>query len=149
MNTEVRSLLESKGHSVFTIHPTATVHEAVAVMDENTIGTLIVMEDNGDIAGIMSERDCFRKVILVDRATREVKIEEIMTPRDKLITVGIHESLVACMELMTKQRVRHLPVLDEDGSLAGLVSIGDVVKFLCREEQVLIDDLERYISGSL
>lgn len=149
MNTEIRSLLETKGHSVFTIDPTATVHEAVRIMDENTIGTLIVMEANGEIAGIMSERDCFRKVILEDQSTREVKVKDIMTPRDAMITVGIHESMVACMELMTEKRVRHLPVLEEDGSLTGLVSIGDVVKFLCREEQVLIDDLERYISGSL
>ena len=113
-------------------------------MAEHNIGALVVL-DGGDLVGILSERDYARKVILLERGSKETLVSEIMTT--DIRTVGSASTVAECMELMTEHRIRHLPVLDDAGQLAGVISIGDVVKAMIAQQRDLIADLERYITG--
>ncbi len=143
MGKTVSNLLAAKGTDVSSIDADASVYEALQLMAEKDLGALVVLED-GELAGIVSERDYARKVILLDRGSRETKIGEIMT-RD-LISVTPTHTVVECMELMTQHHIRHLPVI-VDGALGGIVSIGDVVKGVIGEQEALIIQLEQYITS--
>ncbi|HZJ10170.1 MAG TPA: CBS domain-containing protein [Trueperaceae bacterium] len=140
----VRQLLQDKGFTVLSIHPDATVFEALEQMAANNVGSLVVFEDDA-IVGIFSERDYARKVILHGHASRQLKVRAVMS--GDLVTVGPEQHLTDCMRLMTDHRVRHLPVL-EGGRLIGVVSIGDVVKAVMAEQEFLIDQLQSYIAGA-
>ena len=139
----VRQLLASKGTAVQTIGPDATVYEALEKMAEHDVGALVVLDESGNVVGLMSERDYARKVILVGRASRDMKVREIMTPEPQ--TVTSEQNVQACMEAMTDRRFRHLPVV-ENGQLAGIISIGDVVKTIMEEQRETIEELEHYIT---
>ncbi len=143
MSKTVSNLLADKGTTVWSIDVDASVYEALQLMAEKDLGALVILED-GQLAGIISERDYARKVILLDRGSRETRVDEIMT-RD-VITVSPRDSVAECMELMTEHHVRHLPVIDE-GTLGGIVSIGDVVKGVIGEQEALIIQLEQYITS--
>jgi len=136
-------LLQKKGSEVWTIGPEASVFAALERMAEKNVGALVVTEGE-KLAGIFSERDYARKVILRGRTSRETLVEEIMTRNP--ITVSPEESMDRCMELMTEKRVRHLPVVADD-RLAGIISIGDVVKEVITEQAATIGYLEDYITG--
>ena len=140
----VRQLLGYKGHSVFTTVPDTTVLEALEEMAERDVGALVVLDDDGEVAGLISERDYARKVILRGKVSRDTRVREIMTT--EVICVGSRQSVDACMKLMTEHRIRHIPVV-ENGQLAGLVSIGDVVKAVIEDQQFTIEQLQHYISG--
>jgi len=140
----VRQLLQEKGFAVWSIHPDATVFEALEQMAEKNVGSLVVIEDD-DIVGIFSERDYARKVILHGHASRALNVRSVMST--DLVTVGPEQNLSDCMRLMTEHRVRHLPVL-EQGRQIGVVSIGDVVKAVVAEQEFLIEQLPEYISGT-
>lgn len=141
----VRQLLQDKGYAVWSIHPEASVLEALKLMADKNVGSLVVLEDAA-VVGVFTERDYARKVILLGRASRDLPVREIMT--SELITVGPDATLADCMRLMTENRVRHLPVMDA-GRQIGLVSIGDVVKAVMAEQQFLIDQLQEYIQGAV
>ncbi|MDZ4198055.1 MAG: CBS domain-containing protein, partial [Kiritimatiellia bacterium] len=146
MKTPVSDLLTSKGNQVVTISPTATVFEAITLMAEKSIGALPVVNRAGKIAGILSERDCFRKVILVEKAPRDTAVRDIMSR--KVTYVNPDRTVDECMHIMTEKKIRHLPVLDGE-KLVGLISIGDCVKFLVSQQDQMIHNLEKYIEGSL
>ncbi|MBS3967634.1 MAG: CBS domain-containing protein [Truepera sp.] len=137
----IRQLLQQKGDTVHTIGPEATVYEALKLMAEHNVGALVVLKE-GELQGIISERDYARKVILHDRRSKETRVSEIMT--EQVITVSPEQLLEDCMNLMTEWRVRHLPVV-EHGRLIGIISIGDVVKALISQQAFLIEQLTRYI----
>lgn len=137
----VNQILAQKGHDVVTIDPGATVLEALERMADADIGALIVL-DGEELVGIFSERDYARRVVLRGRASRDTAVREIMTP--EVICVAPEQSAEKCLAIMTEKRVRHLPVL-EDGRLAGVVSIGDVVKAIITEQKVIINHLEDYL----
>jgi len=139
----VAGIVGEKGSIVFWVESSDTVYRALEVMAEENVGSVLVIDD-GALVGILSERDYSRKIILLDRGSRETAVAAIMTA--KLITVEPATTVTACMELMTDKRVRHLPVL-EDGELIGLISIGDVVKAVIADQLELIDQLEHYITG--
>lgn len=139
----VRQLLQDKGHAIWSIHPDETVFEALRVMADKDVGSLVV-DDGGAVVGIFSERDYARKVILHGHASRDLKVRAIMT--SDLVTVGPDQTLADCMRLMTDNRFRHLPVI-ENGSQVGVISIGDVVKAVMAEQEFLIDQLQSYIGG--
>ena len=139
----VNSILRAKGNDTFTIHPGTIVYDALEIMVEKNVSALLVMEDD-KLAGIFTERDYARKVILKGKASKETKIGEIMT-RD-LITVAPDTSLDSCMRLMTGKHIRHLPVVD-NGQLAGIISIGDVVKYIIEEQKFIIENMEHYITS--
>ncbi len=140
---KVRQLLKKKSHQIWTIHPDATVYEAIELMATKEIGTLLVM-DGARLVGMFSERDYLRNGILKGRLSKDTEVREIMTKR--LIQVDPDASVEECMELMTTERVRHLPVMVGD-NLMGIVSMGDLVKSVISEQQFMIKQLETYISG--
>jgi len=142
--TTVGRLLDDKGHDVYTIAPDASVYDAIALMAERGVGALPVL-DSGRLAGIVSERDYARKVILKGRGSRETPVRDIMT--ESVVTVSPEHTIEVCMQLMTEHHVRHLPVL-ENGRLAGMLSIGDVVKYIISDRESTIEKLEGYITGS-
>ena len=139
----VSNLLDSKGHDVLTVKPDQPVHEALESMAKVSAGTSVVM-DGGEVVGIFSERDIIRKVVLEGKDVDSVLVQDIMS--SNLTTVALETSLDQCMKLMTDKRIRHLPVL-RDKQLCGIVSIGDVVKYLIVEKDFKIKNLESYISG--
>ncbi len=141
----VRQLLNHKGYGVFSVAPEKSVYDAVKKMAEHEVGALLVLADD-QLAGILSERDYARKIILQGRRSRETEVREIMTPEP--FTVSPEDSVDTCMQLMTERRVRHLPVL-EAGKLVGLVSIGDVVKSIMSQQAFVIEQLNSYISGEV
>ena len=136
-------LAQKKASTVWTIGPNAMVIDAVRFMDEKNVGALPVV-DNRTLVGIVSERDYTRKVILQGKSSKETAVSEIMTKQ--LLTVNPGDSIPECMQIMTEKRVRHLPVL-EGGNLVGILSIGDVVKWLISAQTSTIENLERYITG--
>jgi CBS domain-containing protein len=140
----VARLLASKGHhDLWSIAPDATVYDAIALMAEKGVGALLVL-DGDRLAGIVSERDYARKVILQDRSSRDTLVRTIMTP--DVVSVRLDQSIEACMALMTEKHIRHLPVM-QDGTVAGILSIGDLVKFIIADRETLIEQLEGYITG--
>lgn len=139
----VAHILAEKGHQIHVVAPTDTVYSALELMAEAGIGAVLVMEGD-QLVGILSERDYARKVILMDRSSKETPVADIMTPR--VSVVGLGRSVEECMALMTEQRIRHLPVVDGD-QVVGVVSVGDVVKAAISEREFMIEQLERYITG--
>ncbi|WP_116141128.1 CBS domain-containing protein [Trinickia diaoshuihuensis] len=130
---------------VITIDAQSSVFEAVKMMAQHQIGALIVTEGNeGKIAGIITERDYARKIVLLDRSSKSTAVGEIMTKQ--VLHVRMTDTTEDCMALMTEHRMRHLPVID-NGKLVGMVSIGDLVKAIISEQQFTIQQLEHYISG--
>ena len=143
MKRTVAKLLEDREREMWSIAPTATVFEALELLAEHNIGATVVIEE-GNLVGIVSERDYARKVILAGMSSRETLVRDIMTPNPS--TISIDQTVDDCMKIMTEGGFRHLPVLD-DGELAGVVSIVDVVRAVMHNQASLIADLERYISG--
>jgi CBS domain-containing protein len=139
----VRQLLESKAPGVYAIGPDAPVIEAIRLMAEKRIGALLVMEA-GAMAGIVSERDYARKVVLQGRSSRETPVRDIMTA--DVVSVRLDDTAQRCMSLVTDRRIRPLPVL-EGGHVVGVVSIGDLVKAVIEDQQHELDQLQRYIAS--
>lgn len=137
----VNDILSSKGGDVKTIDAKQSVYEAICDMDAHHIGSLVVLEE-GKLAGIVSERDYTCKVTVQGKNARDTPVEEIMTRR--VVVIKLDTSIDECMALMTKRRLRHLPVMDDD-RLLGLISIGDVVKEIIEEQDFVIKQLEGYI----
>lgn len=140
----VRQLLEAKGPEVHAIGPDAAVIDAIRLMAEKGIGALVVLEPGGRLAGMVSERDYARKIVLEGRSSKETPVRDIMSP--DVATVRVDDTCQACMELVTERRVRHLPVV-ADAGVVGLVSIGDLVKAVIEDQQQELDHLQRYISS--
>ncbi len=141
--TTVAQVLQTKGHSVWSIPPAATIHDALVLMAEKDVGALVVLEA-GKLAGIISERDYARRSAVKGEISNDTAVREIMT-RD-VITISPEDTIERCLALMTAKHIRHLPVLDK-GELVGVISIGDAVKAQISEQESMIGDLERYISG--
>lgn len=140
----VRDMIRRKGKDIFTIAPEATVLEAIRLMAQHNIGALLVMTGE-NVDGIVSERDCIRKVELEGRSAKDTPIADIMT--SKVINIDVAQPLEECMTLMLDKNIRHLPVYD--GSiLLGLLSVRDVLKEVVDVQQMMLSELERYITGS-
>jgi CBS domain-containing protein len=138
----VLHVLHAKSGPVLSVPPDATVYDALALMARHDIGALVVIDADG-IAGMFSERDYARKVILQGKSSRDLPVAEVMTRQ--VLTVTPHCTVDDCMAIMTDHRVRHLPVLDGSGVI-GIMSIGDVVKALLDEQRYTIEQLEHYIA---
>lgn len=144
ISTPIAPILDAKGHQLWSIESSATVYDAIALMAEKNVGALPVM-DGKALLGMVSERDYSRKVILHGRVSRETRVMDIMTRN--VITVTPEDSVEGCLEIMTKNHIRHLPVLAGD-QLLGLVSIGDLVNWIILAQSSKINDLERYVTGA-
>lgn len=139
----VAAILNSKGSDVWSVASKDTIFNAVQLMADKDIGSLIVM-DGDKLVGIVTERDYARKVILEGKSSKDSAVDEVMTTR--MLCVSPDRTVDECMALMTDKRVRHLPVLD-DKRVVGVVSIGDLVKAVINEQQVIIEQLQDYIHG--
>ena len=144
MKTTVGQLLQRKGSEVVSVSPEALVYKALQLMQDEEVGALAVVDENGNLIGIVSERDYARKVILEGRSSKETFTKEIMS--EKLYVVSLDTTVDECIALMTQKRIRHLPVLDK-AKLVGIISIGDVVKSIIKEQQIEIESLNNYIMG--
>jgi CBS domain-containing protein len=141
---QVRSLLEKKGTTVWSVSMNDSVYRAIQVMSEREVGSLIVLS-GGQLAGIITERDYARKVLLRGRNSQYTLVKEIMT--SPVLYVTPEQSVEDCMRLMTTRRIRHLPVVERD-EVSGMLSIGDVVNWILTAQQETIDHLQHYIAGS-
>ena len=139
----VKDILAHKGNSVFSVTPESSVYESLKKMSEKGIGSVLVMD--GDVlSGILTERDYARKVALLDKNSRNIPVKDIMTT--KVLCVTPERSVDECMALMSGERARHLPVLEND-KVIGVISIGDLVKAVIHDQKILIDQLQQYITG--
>ena len=139
----VRQVLNGKGGDVWTLDPEDTVLDAIRVMADKDVGALVVVEDGKPI-GIFTERDYARKMILEDRQSKSTSVRDVMSTR--IVCASPDQTIEECMAVMTEKRVRHLPVLAE-GKLAGIVSIGDLVKSRIADQEFIIEQLAHYIHG--
>jgi len=139
----VQHLLDGKGRDIISINPEASVLDAIILMAERTVGSLLVMKGD-ELLGIVTERDYARKVIIKGRASESTEVGEIMTA--DVYTTSSQETVNHCMTLMSQRKIRHLPVVD-DGAVSGMISIGDLVQAIIADQQEEIEHLEHYISG--
>ena len=139
----IDAILSQKGAEIFSVSPDATVYEAIDLMANKNVGALLVVQD-GNLLGMMSERDYTRKVMLRGKRSRETQVREIMS--SDLTVVSSREPVENCLRMMTDKRIRHLPVVDGD-MLRGVISIGDLVKWVIASQSAAIAHLESYISG--
>lgn len=140
----VRDILQTKGEVVWTTQPASSVYDAIRVMGEKNVGALVVVE-NGEVVGVLSERDYSRKVVLQGRTSRDTVVDEILSR--PAVTVRRKDTIEKCMQLMTSQRIRHLPVVSEDNRPIGLISMGDLVNWVMHSQRHTIMQLQGYISG--
>ena len=138
----VRDILQIKGNLVYTVCPESSVYEALETLESKNLGALVVLEKCGTLDGIFTERDYARKVILKGRSSKETMVQDIMTESPIFVTPDT--KIEECMQLMTKKFIRHLPVMDND-ELVGLISIGDIVKYIINQKDYIIQHLEHYI----
>ena len=140
----VKHLLDAKGRNVISISPNASVFEAIKRMADESIGSLVVLDRNGGLVGIVTERDYARKVIVKGRSSRDTPVAEIMTT--DVLTANSDHTVKVCMEIMTERKIRHLPVVEDERVIA-MISIGDLVQAIIADQQKEIEYLEHYISG--
>ena len=141
--TTLRDIIRKKGEDVFSIAPDASVFEALKMMADHNTGALLVMSA-GKVVGILSERDCVRRVELHGRTAKDTQVSEIMT--SKVLYAQVNQSIEECVAIMLDKNIRHLPVFDGD-ELMGLISSRDALKEMVDEQKFMISQLEHYITG--
>jgi len=140
----VHNILQIKGNLIYTICITCSVYEALEVLEEKNVGALVVVDESGKLIGIFTERDYARKVILKGRSSKETLVRDIMT--DDPVFVTPDTDIEYCMQLMTNKFIRHLPVIENE-ELKGVISIGDIVKYVISNKDFIIQNLEHYIAS--
>ena len=139
----VKNILNNKTNEIYSVSRSTSVLDALQVMMDKNISALLVMEDS-ELKGIFTERDYARKIILQGKSSKETLIEEVMT--SDLETIHLDSTIDHCMQIMTTRHIRHLPILNE-GKVAGMISIGDLVKFVIEDQKQTIEQLQTYISS--
>ena len=139
----VKEILDAKGHEFWSVSPESSVYDAISLMAEKEVGSVLVIEQ-GRVKGILTERDYARRVVLEGKSSPSLPVSQIMSAN--VLCTRLDQPLEECMALMTEKRVRHLPVLDGD-EIVGVVSIGDLVKAVISEQKFIIEQLEQYIAG--
>lgn len=139
----VKNIFQNKSTAIFSVSPDTSVLDALQVMMDKNISALLVME-GPDLKGIFTERDYARKIILQGKSSKETKIKEVMT--SSLVVINLNSSIDHCMQIMTDKHIRHLPIID-NGKVAGMISIGDLVKFVIEDQKQTIEQLQSYISS--
>jgi len=140
----LKEILAAKGSEIWSIGPDQSVYDAIQLLAEKEIGAIAVTE-GGRLVGIVSERDYARQIILKGRSSENTQVKDIMST--DVITAIPSQEVRECMELMTQKRIRHLPIINDDNDLIGMISIGDLVRAIIADQESTIGDLEKYISG--
>lgn len=138
----VKQLLDTKKRDIFWVSADTSVYDSLKIMTDRNISALLIMHDQA-LIGIFTERDYARKIILQGKSSKETAIKEVMTPNP--ITIGLNDSIDFCMQIMTDKHIRHLPIADQD-QIIGMLSIGDVVKFIIADQKETISHLQNYIN---
>lgn len=141
---QIKEILKTKGDHVYHVAPDATVYDAVKLLSELNIGALLVMRDK-KMMGIITERDYRNKIILKGRASKDTRVDEIMSR--EVFYVKPTETVDSCMKIMTEKKIRHIPIMNNDSTIGGMVSIGDLVKAVIQKQEVEISTLKSYIYG--
>lgn len=141
---KIGSVLDRKGREIWSVIPDTSVYDAIALMSEKQVGALLVLSE-GRLIGVISERDYARKVILQGKSSKHIQVREIMT--SPVVSVSPDATVDECMRIMTARRIRHLPVLEGEHA-AGMISIGDLVKWIISAQEQTIHDLHSYIAGT-
>ena len=141
---KIGSVLDRKGRDIWSVAPDTSVYDAIALMSEKQVGALLVLSEGG-LIGIISERDYARKVILQGKSSKHIQVREIMT--SPVVSVTPDATIDECMRIMTTRRIRHLPVLESE-RVSGMISIGDLVKWIISAHEQPIQDLHSYIAGT-
>ena len=139
---KVRNIIQTKGNAIYSVPSTLTVYQALELMFEKNIGALLVV-DEGKFVGIFTERHYARKLVLKGKSSKETTVGEVMT--EQPVTVTCDTSIEDCMRIMTVKKIRHLPVMEND-KIAGIISMGDVVRYIIEEQKFIIENLEQYIT---
>lgn len=139
---KVRNIIQTKGTVIYSVPSTVTVYQALELMFEKNIGALLVMDD-GKFLGIFTERHYARKLVLRGKSSKETTVGEVMT--EQPVTVTCETRIEECMRIMTSKKIRHLPVM-EDNKIVGIISMGDVVRYIIDEQKFIIESLEQYIT---
>lgn len=139
---KVRNIIQTKGNAIYAVPSNTIVYDAIELMCEKSIGALLIV-DNGKLGGIFTERDYARRLALKGKSSKDTIIREVMT--EQPITVTLDTTIEETMKIMSGKKIRHLPVV-ENGQLSGLISVGDVVKYIIEEQKFIIENLEQYIS---
>ncbi len=140
---KVHDILQQKGSNYFAVSPEITVYEAIRVMGENSVGSVLVLE-NDKLAGILTERDYARKVVLKGKYSASTYVKEIMTPHPGLFTVTPNTAIESCMALMSERKIRHLPVMEGE-EIKGIISIGDVISMYIQHQREIIEEMTNYL----
>ncbi len=144
MKCTVKQLFKTKENEIWSVDPKSSVYDALKIMSEKSIGALLVINKEKYLVGIMTERDYARKGILEGKSSRETPVGDLMTR--PVLFVNPDTNMEECLALMTEKHIRHLPVFEDD-QLLGIVSMGDVIKKIITDQQIVIEELEKYISG--
>jgi len=147
MNKKLNELFKEKKYKVFSINENSSVKEAVNILVENHIGSLMVLNDKDEIQGIFTERDVILKLAQSEKAISQLPVNEVMTAKDKLIIGHDDDKIDYLMQIMTEHKIRHLPIIKRDESLMGILSIRDIIRVLLRESKQKVKFLNDYISG--
>ena len=147
MNRKLNSIFKDKKYNVFSINENATIKEAVIVLIDNRIGSLLVLDESENIAGIFTERDVLKKLASTDGQVGNLKVKELMTDKKDLIIGQDDDKMDYLMQVMSEHKIRHLPIIKEDGSLLGVLSMRDIIKVLLKESKQRVKFLNDYISG--
>ncbi len=147
MNRKLKTLFDVRKNVIYSTTCETTIKEAVDLMNIHHIGALIVLNEEGGVEGIFTERDVMKKLASTDDIVGYLKVKDIMTPKENLITIEGDEKIVEIMELMTDKKVRHLPIVDSEGVLHGLISMRDIFRLLLKDSTQEINDLKNYVTG--
>lgn len=148
MTVKVNDILKKRGHcNLIYVQPGITVYNAVKVMGENNIGAVLVLDTDGKMLGILTERDYARKIVLKGKRSADTFVDEIMTPAEKIVSVTAATAIKECMQKMSGNKIRHLPVI-ENGKPVTIVSVSDIVATIIQEQEFTIQAMSNYIQGS-
>lgn len=147
MNRKLEELFKTRDNVIYSVKPDTTLKDAVDLMNIHHIGAVMVLNDDGGIEGLLSERDVMKKLASTDDLVGHLQVGSIMTPKEKLIMIDGDEKIVEIMELMTDKKVRHLPIVSRDGILHGLISMRDIFRLLLKDARKDVSDMKNYVTG--
>jgi CBS domain-containing protein len=147
MNRKLEELFKTRDNVIYSVKPDTTLKDAVDLMNIHHIGAVMVLNDGGGIEGLLSERDVMKKLASTDDVVGHLNVKTIMTPKEKLIMIEGDEKIIKIMEIMTEKKIRHLPIVNSEGVLHGLLSMRDIFRLLLKDARQEVNDMKNYVTG--